>query len=339
MNTEPSLLLRAIPRLAGHRLLVIGDVILDEYLTGNAARLSREAPIPVLEFAGRRVIPGGAANPAMNIAALGSAVTQIGLVGDDEAGRELIARLREAGIDASGIVTDRTRCTTQKTRIVSQGSLRFPQQLARLDRVARHTPPPDVEAALIRQIRIAAPAADAVLVSDYRNGMLTPAIVRAARAAADENGILLVVDSQGELDKYRGYHIVRANHRDAAAYLRRPLRAEADFESATADLLEHLEARGVVIGRGAQGVSLRGRNTPYCHFPAANPTEVFDVAGEGDTSVAVLALGIVAGLNLAQAARLANFAAGLVVRKLGNATPSPAELRQAVEGGEAELGV
>jgi len=132
MNTEPSLLLRAIPRLAGHRLLVIGDVILDEYLTGNAARLSREAPIPVLEFAGRRVIPGGAANPAMNIAALGSAVTQIGLVGDDEAGRELIARLREAGIDASGIVTDRTRCTTQKTRIVSQGSLRFPQQLARL---------------------------------------------------------------------------------------------------------------------------------------------------------------------------------------------------------------
>ena len=156
-------------------------------------------------------------------------------------------------------------------------------------------------------------------------------MVRAALDAATAHGLLLAADSQGELDKYRGYDIIRANHRDTAAYLNRPLRTEADFEAAADELLARLDARGIVIGRGAQGVSLRGRNTPYRHFSPANPTEVFDVTGAGDTSVAVLALGLVAGLNLARAAQLANYAAGLVVQKLGNAAPSPEELRQAVE--------
>jgi rfaE bifunctional protein kinase chain/domain len=324
-------LLDVISRLAGKRILIVGDVILDEYLIGNAARLSREAPIPVLEFAARRVIPGGAANPAMNVAALGGLATQVAVVGDDLAGQELIARLQEASIDASGIVVDPHRCTTQKTRIVSQGSLRFPQQLARIDRVDRHSPAPEVEAAVIRQIETTIPLVDAVLVSDYHNGLLTPPIVQATLAAANKSKSLLVVDSQGYLDKYKGYDIIRANDRDTAAYLARPLRTEDDFETAVADLLESLDARGIVIGRGAEGVSLRGRNTPYHHFPAANPSEVFDVTGAGDTSAAMLTLGIVAGLNLAQAALLANYAAGLVVRKLGNATPTPEELKNVVQ--------
>jgi rfaE bifunctional protein kinase chain/domain len=331
MIISKDLLRQAIPRLSQHRILVIGDVILDEYLTGTATRLSREAPIPVLEFETRRVIPGGAANPAMNVAALGSQVTQIGLVGDDAAGEELINRLYEANIDASGIVVDKNRCTTQKTRLISQGSLRFPQQLARLDRVDRHPPDPTIEIAIISQLKIAAPTSKAILVSDYRNGLLTPAIVEAILAEAVKNGCLLLVDSQGNLDKYQGYHIIRANRPDTEAYFKRPLQTEADYEAATAELLAQLKTKGIVIGRGPQGVSLQGCDIPYHHFRPANVTEVFDVTGAGDTSIAVLTLGLVAGLGLAQAALLANYAAGLVVQKLGNATPTPDELMAAID--------
>lgn len=331
MADSKTILLRTIPHLSGHRILVVGDILLDEYLVGTAARLSREAPIPVLEFESRRIIPGGAANPAMNVAAMGSLAVQIGLVGEDEAARELVAHLQESRIDAAGIVIDPDRCTTCKTRIVSQGSLRFPQQLARLDRVDRHPPPAAIEAAVIGQIDAAAPNSDAILVSDYGNGLLTPAVVAAIKAAARRHGCLALVDSQGRLDKYRGYDIIRANHRDTARYLDTSLKTEAEFERTTGLLLGRLQSQGVVIGRGAEGVSLRGRDTPYRHFPPANRREVFDVTGAGDTSIALLALGLVAGLDLALAALLANYAAALVVQKLGNATPTPDELRAAIE--------
>jgi rfaE bifunctional protein kinase chain/domain len=317
--------------LAQHAILVIGDVLLDEYLIGTASRLSREAPIPVLDFETRRAIPGGAANPAMNIAALGGQAIQIGLIGDDPPGVELVECLRQAGIDAAGLVIDPGRATTLKTRIVAGGSLRFPQQLARLDRIDRRPPSPQVESALIEQIRRRAASSQAILVSDYRNGMLTPAIVRVALETAEACDCLLLVDSQGNLGKYHGYHIIRANHRDTGHYLARSLSTETDFTVATAELLTRLAAQGIVIGRGAEGVSLVGRTTAYHHFRPANATEVFDVTGAGDTSIAVLALGLVAGLDLASAALLANYAAGLVVQKLGNATPSPAELQLAIE--------
>ena len=324
-------LLTAIPRLAGQRILVIGDLILDEYLTGTATRLSREAPIPVLEFEHRRTIPGGAANPAVNIAALGSQAIQVGLIGDDQAGQELLRCLHEKGIEAQRIVTDTTRCTTQKTRILAQGSLRFPQQLVRLDRIDRHSPDAEVEASLIARIQKAAAHCSAIVVSDYRNGLLTPSLVQAIREEATGRGLLLLVDSQGFLDKYRGYDIIRANLHDTEAFLGRPLRTEEAFESAMGDLLARLGANGLVIGRGAQGVSVMGDNRIHHHFSPANVTEVFDVTGAGDTSIAVLALGLGAGLTLTQAAQLANFAAGLVVQKLGNATPAPDELKQAIE--------
>ncbi len=324
-------LMQVIPRFARQRVQVVGDVVLDEYLIGRAERLSREAPIPVLELVERKTIPGGAANPAMNVKALGGEASLVALVGDDAAAKELVARLRTAGIDASGIIKEASRRTTQKTRIVAQESFRFPQQLARLDRVDRQPPDAEIEEKIILQLKIGAPVASAVLLSDYRNGMMSRAAVEAAIATTTDAGNLLIVDSQGNLDKYRGCDVIRANDRDTADFLNRPLETDADFETATADLLDMLDARAVVIGRGADGVSLRGRNTPYRHFPAANPEEVFDVTGAGDTSVAVLALGIVSGLDLAQAAFLANIAAGLVVRKLGNATVSPDELMQAVE--------
>lgn len=324
-------LLTAIDKLAEQHILVVGDVMLDEYLVGRASRLSREAPIPVLEFQTRRTIPGGAANPSMNIVALGSQASQIGLIGDDDCGQELQTRLEEAHIATDGLVIDASRCTTQKTRIVAEGGLRFPQQVARLDRLDRHPPSPDMQSKLLAQVEAHLPQSNTLLISDYGNGLLTPALVDQIGQLARRFGVMAVVDSQGRLDKYRGFDIVRANDRDTAHYLGHPLRRQGDFETAISNLLSALDAQAILIGRGADGVSLQGRDTAYIHLPALNPSEVFDVTGAGDTFTAVLALSLGGGLSLKMAALLANYAAGWVVRKQGNATPSPAGLRQAIE--------
>ncbi|HIC94833.1 MAG TPA: ribokinase [Anaerolineae bacterium] len=329
MNKEK--LLQSLPKLAGRRILVVGDIFLDEYISGRATRLSREAPIPVLEFTGRRYLPGGAANPANNIVALGSQAQQVGVIGRDEAGRTLLAKLREAGIGTEGVVTDPSRPTTTKTRIIAQGSLRFPQQLARIDRLDRRPLDGDVERQVIARLAALAPQADAILVSDYRTGLVTPAVVEACLELAKEHHKLITVDSQGGLHKFKGFHLIKCNHHEAGAVLGRPLRSEEDFKGALERFLEELSARAILVTRGPEGMSLLGRGQPYAHIPAANVSEVFDVTGAGDTVIAVATLALAAGLDLLSAAHLANYAAGLVVRRLGNATATQEELAWAIE--------
>ncbi len=322
-------LLDLIPRLASVRLVVVGDVFLDEYLVGRVERVSREAPIPVLEFARRFTLAGGSANPAHNAAALSATVHVVGMVGADEAADELRARLTEIRV-GDGLVADSGRVTTVKTRVLAEGTLVFPQQVARLDRVSRQAPAAHIETALMAQIEHLLPHADAVLVSDYKTGVATAGVVEACRRLAKRFGKLLAVDSQGDLPKYRGFDLVRAGSRDAAASLNRPLDSEAAYEAALRGLARSLEARVVAVGRAEEGLSLAW-GTDYAHLPAANRTDVFDVTGAGDTQVAVMTLALAAGATPLQAARLSNYAAGLVVRKVGNAVPTPEELRWAVE--------
>lgn len=328
---EKDKLLKSLPKLAGRHVVVVGDVFLDEYITGQATRLSREAPIPVLEFAGRRYVPGGAANPSNNIVALGGMACQVGVIGDDEAGRTLLARLREAGIDTATVVTDPSRPTTTKTRIVAQGSLRFPQQLARIDHLDRRPVAGEVEKAMVTHLEALVPQVDAVLISDYRTGVVTDAVVATALRLARQHGKLATVDSQGNLHKFSGFDLVKCNQREAEAVLGRNLASEGDFQEAQQQLLSELEVQAILITRGAEGMSLLGRDQPYAHIPAANVSEVFDVTGAGDTVIAVTTLALAAGLDLLSAAHLANYAAGLVVRKLGNATATPEELAWAIE--------
>ena len=329
MNKEN--LLQSLPKLAGQRVLVIGDVFLDEYITGRATRLSREAPIPVLEFAGRRYVPGGAANPSNNIVALGGMAYQVGVVGDDEAGQTLLAKLREVGIDTRAVVTDPSRPTTTKTRIVAQGSLRFPQQLARIDHLDRRPVAGEVEKAIVAHMEALVPRVDAVLISDYRTGVASEAVVGAALELARQHGKLATVDSQGNLHKFSGFDLVKCNQREAEAVLGRALANEDDFRNAQEQLLTELGVQAILITRGPEGMSLLGCYQPYAHLPAANVSEVFDVTGAGDTVIAVTTLALAAGLDLLSAAYLANYAAGLVVRKLGNATVTPEELAWAIE--------
>lgn len=325
-----------VPRLAGHRVLVVGDVCLDEYLIGRPERLSREAPVPVLEFMRRLAIPGAAANPARNVAALGSAVDLVGVIGDDAVGRELRNLLAEAGITIDGLVVDPTRPTSLKTRVMADLDLRFLQQVVRLDRGSRSPLDPTVRRAVFAAIERAARVADVILVSDYRAGVLDDATIEQIRDIAGRHTRPTVVDSQGDLWRFRGFTLVRSNTPDAEATLRRPLRDDADFRAATAELQDGLGAEGVVITRGPAGVALRDR-AGFVTLPASNRSEVYDAVGAGDTVIALLALGVAAGLPLSASAQLATAAAGVVVRRFGNAVVSPAELIEAVSASPYSL--
>lgn len=321
-----------VARLAGRRILVVGDLCLDEYLIGTATRLSREAPVPVLEWRERRVFPGAAANPAHNVVALGSQVVTTGVIGADAAGETLLTELQRLSIGTDGVVVDAARPTTTKTRVVAQGAQRFPQHLARIDRLDQR-PYDDV---LIRQLcrhidRLAA-TVDAILVSDYRGGVVNRDVVAAIQDAARVHGLLTAVDSQGELDKFKGFGLVRCNALEAAAQVGWPLTTDADTERALVRLQKELAVRRLVVTRGAEGVSILAQGGVAQHLAAFNREEVYDVTGAGDTVSAVLVLALCAGIDLRTAAHLAMAAAGLVVRRLGNAVVTPAELVDALAG-------
>jgi rfaE bifunctional protein kinase chain/domain len=324
-------LLSLLPRLAGHRVLVVGDLFLDEYVLGQATRLSREAPIPVLEFVRRFFVPGGAANPAHNICTLGSQATVLGLVGDDEAGRKLLIELQTVGIDPTGLVVDDSRPTTIKTRILAEGSLRFPQQVARVDHLSRERMRSEVEASLVGRIKELAPQVDAVLVSDYQTAVASPAVVQAALQAARDRDKPCTVDAQGSFDKYTGFDLIKGNRQEIEMALSRTLQSDKDYRQAGEALLERLSAKMVIVTRGEAGLALIARDGTYEHFAAANRTEVFDVTGAGDTVIAIATLALVAGGSAAAAAALANLAAGCVVRKLGNVAVTADELAWAVK--------
>lgn len=323
-------LIAQLSALTGVRVLVVGDLFLDEYVVGQATRLSREAPIPVLEFVRCFYVPGGAANPAHNICALGGLAEVIGVIGRDEAGERLLGELRKRSIGVGGIVTDPNRPTTTKMRIVAEGSLRFPQQLARVDYLDRRPVAGSVQTALLTQLERLTPTVDAVLFSDYRTGVASTEVVEAGLRLARQHGKLITVDSQGDWRKYRGFDLVRGNRGEAETVVGHALEGEEDYRQAGEMLQRELDAQVVVITRGPEGMSLFSAKEGYLHLPAANRTEVFDVTGAGDTVIAVLTQALAGGLDLVSAARLANYAAGLVIRKLGNAVPSIDELSWAI---------
>lgn len=313
---------------AGRRIVVVGDVFYDEYIVGAALGLSREAPVPVLEFRRRFGLPGAAANPASNIAALGGRATIVGVIGADEAGQALRAALAERGIDASGLVVVPGRPTVTKTRIVAEDGTRARQQIVRIDLVDRRPLAGTVHEELCARLDAAAREADAILLSDYKCGVLDAPVVAAASALAAA-GRLVTVDSQGDLDKFRGCTIVKVNQHECERAVGRRLSDDAAFATAAVELRARTGARGVIITRGADGMTVLDGLTAL-HLPALSPTEVFDVTGAGDTVIAVLTLALASGATLGEAAQMANVAAGLVVRRFGNATVTAGELLAAM---------
>ena len=317
----------AVDQLAGHRVLVVGDVVLDEYLTGRPARISREAPVMVLDILEREERAGSAANPGANVVALGSQATIVGVVGTDAEGDRLAVRLKLLGLDDRGLVRLPEAQTATKTRVLAQGftgGLHGLQQVLRLDRVPRL--PHGTAAACAERVRDLAPAHDAVLLSDYRGGVVEPCTIDAARAS----GRCIAVDSQGDLRRFHGVDLVKINQAEAHASL-----SGADPFHDGERLRAELGLRCLVITLGAEGMLIFAADADPVRVPAVSATEVFDVTGAGDTVIAVLTLGLVAGLPIATAGRLASAAASLVVRRLGVATVSQAELKQALRSADS----
>ncbi len=328
MTSEPLHLI--LDRFAGRRVCVLGDAILDRYLIGRSERLSREAPVPVLELQERRQILGGAANPAANLAALGAAVRFASATGEDEDGAALRSLLEEKGIDGATTIALATRATTVKTRILARSGLRSPQQLARLDRGAGRQALSVAEEARMREVLAALPAAEALLCSDYGGGVLSDGVLAAARVKARRDGALLAADAQSQLALYQGFDLVKCNAAEAAAELDRELTDEEDFASAANELRARLDCVALVITRGAAGATLAQRDAAPQHFPALAVTNVYDTVGAGDTATAVMTLAMAAGAVPTDAVQLANAAGGIVVRHFGNYAPSIAEIAAAL---------
>ena len=322
-------LAECIPQLAGKKVLVVGDVMLDEYITGTATRMSREAPVPVLEFESRRYIAGGAANPAANIVALGSQAIQVGVVGTDEAGQRLRGILQAGGID-SGVITCAGRPTTVKTRILAQMGLRFPQQIARIDTLTRTPINAETEAQISEFLFGQIAEVDAVLLSHYHGGLLTPALVGRLRRLCAANDVLLTADVQGDFEIFAGLDVIKCNADDARQALNRDLRSDAEFRQGALDLHERLGIRrATIITRGGQGATwAEAGKADKC--PAPRVSDVYDTVGAGDTAIATITLGLAGGLSARDAVGLANIASGIVVRHLGNYAPTPEQMRQSI---------
>jgi D-glycero-beta-D-manno-heptose-7-phosphate kinase len=310
-------------RLAGRTVLIIGDLMLDHFVIGRVDRISPEAPVPVVRFDHEEYRLGGAANVAHNAAALGGCVHLVGLVGNDNAGTTLRSDLSRLGVDASGLIADKDRCTTRKLRVVTVRN----QQVARIDYEEDAEVHGDVEAAIISRIEQLAPSADAVLVSDYMKGVVSLGVATAAIAAATRRGIPVLVDPKvPHIDYYAGATVVTPNHHEAEAVTHMRIRTSDDARAAARRFRERTRCESVLVTRGEHGMTVLGVDGEE-ELPA-EAREVADVTGAGDTVIATMTLALAAGATLADAARLANRAAGIVVGKFGPATVSVDELRR-----------
>jgi len=317
-------------RLSPRRVAIVGDVMLDHFLIGRVNRISPEAPVPIVRVDRDEYRLGGAANVAHNVRALGADAALVGLVGDDEAARLLRREMTTSGIPDTWLVVDRERQTTRKVRVVSARN----QQVARLDYEQDVDPSATTAAALTSALAAAARDAQVLVVSDYRKGTVTPALISAAADAATAAGVPLLVDPKVPVaERYRGASLLTPNHHEAELMTGRTIRTAGDARDAARTLHERCGA-SVLITWGEHGMWLLDANTATGGYVEERlPTaarEVSDVTGAGDTVIAVLALACAAGATLSEAARLANLAAGLVVARFGPAVLSRDELAAAI---------
>jgi len=308
-----------IARFSRMKLVVAGDLLADEFIYGRVERVSREAPVLILQYDATEIVPGGAGNAASNAAALGSSVTVVGVVGQDDLGRRLIAALHKRAKTRS-IVRAQGFVTPVKTRILAGGVHSAKQQVVRIDRTSR---PPGaaigkrIETALTRAMT----DADAVIVSDYGGGSMTPARWERARRQHRKKTLISLVDSRYNLGEFTGMTACTPNESEVEALLGIRLGDDASaLEHAGRTLLLRLQCQAVLITRGSRGMALFERGKPTDHIAIVGSDQVADVTGAGDTVIATFTLALAAGATFGEAARLANFAGGLVVMKRGTAT-------------------
>jgi rfaE bifunctional protein kinase chain/domain len=334
-------LLSLLDAFGGRRVAVIGDVIADEFIYGRVARVSREAPVLILQYDATEVLPGGAGNAANNVAALGARTRLVGLTGRDEAGKRLLARFRR--IDTTGVLRPAGYETPVKTRILAGGIHTAKQQIVRIDRVVSTEYDAKTHDAFARAALKAAAQCDAVLLSDYGTGLVTPQLASALSKKLDARrrraSVPILMDSRYNLLRYRGLTACTPNESEVEQMLGVRIADNGRaLERAGREVLKRTRMQAVLITRGSRGMSLFERERPTIHLPIFGSDEVADVTGAGDTVIATMTLAVAAGGSFYDAAKLANYAGGIVVMKRGTATVAPQELRDAIRSdrGRAE---
>lgn len=321
-----------IQNLSKGSVLVIGDFAIDEMIYGQTHRISREAPVLILKHSYTKIILGGASNAAHNIARLNNGkVSTIGVYGEDYYGPVLLNALSEAGINTSNMVMDKDRVTSVKTRISGSSAQSVTQQIVRLDREVNEFINNDIESKIIDNIRKTASTFDAILLSDYGIGMMTPDVIKETTKIAKQNGVFLAVDAQNDLSRFKGVNVMTPNQPEAERTLGYELKDRATLLKGGQELLDKTQAEMILITRGSEGMVLFERNGKISDIPVFNKTEVFDVTGAGDTVVGTFILGACAEAEYSDCAVLGNLAASIVVRHFGCATTSVEELQTNLE--------
>jgi D-beta-D-heptose 7-phosphate kinase/D-beta-D-heptose 1-phosphate adenosyltransferase len=321
-DIDPGRLRSLLDHFARVRLLVVGDVVLDEYVWGDVDRVSPEAPVPVVHVRDETVVLGGAANVVRNATALGASVAVCSVLGDDAGGRQVAGLLANLGVDPDGLILVPGRPTTRKTRVIARS-----QQVVRFDRETVDPLPAAAGRKLQKAIERALGSADGVVIEDYGKGVLSRRVVASAMRSAEAAGVPVAVDPKHDVAPYRGAALLKPNLREAEALSGLPIADRRQLARAVRRLRQKIGGGSVVVTRGADGMTLFEDDGEGVDVRTV-AREVFDVQGAGDTTIAALVLALRAGASLLEAAVIANAAAGVVVGKVGTATASVDELRE-----------
>ena len=317
---------RFIPKFARANVLVVGDLMLDEFIWGKVSRISPEAPVPVVWVQSESVMPGGAADVANNIRSLGGQVALAGIVGEDRWGDMLLSDLASRQIETACIIKSH-RSTTVKTRVIAHH-----QQVVRVDREQREPLSEGTVERLINRIADCLKSVDAIVIEDYGKGVITRQLLEAVVPLARKRGKIITVDpKEDHFDLYRRVTALTPNRAEAGGAVGRELDSDVDVRRAGEEILRQLQCEALLITLGEDGMWLFEQGSRQVQIPTV-AQEVFDVAGAGDTVIATFTLALAIGATMEQAARIANYAAGIVVGKLGVATATPEELRVALSG-------
>ena len=316
---------RYVDGLSDTKVVVVGDIMMDEYVWGDVSRISPEAPVPVVEIKQETKMLGGAANVVNNIASLGGTPILCGVIGDDQTGREIVDTMMQQGLRTDGIIREPGRPTSIKTRVVAHN-----QQVVRFDREERKRLEDESIKRILDFVRQMKGGYEAIIVTDYGKGVISAELMEGLRKLLSDSKTLIAVDPKtGNFEFYQGVDLITPNHHEAAAFCRMEIVDEESLVQAGRHMLNELNCRSVLITQGKDGMTLFERNGEISHIPTV-ARKVFDVTGAGDTVISALCLGLASGMDLKSAAIIANFAAGIVVGEVGTSTVGAEDLKRAI---------
>ena len=331
MTIDLNILKNCIKNLSKSKILVIGDLALDEMVYGDTERISREAPVLILQHTHTKHILGGASNAAHNVSKInGGKVGVIGIVGNDYQADDLKTAFKEANIDCSALVTDNKRKTITKTRISGSCSHSITQQIVRIDRQTNEPISIETESNLIKEIEKLIPLYDAVILSDYHIGTLSNKVIQTVIETAKRYSKKVIVDAQKDLNKYSGAFSMTPNLPDTQKHVGFYIKTKEDFINAGKIILEQTGAESILITCGSEGMVIIEKSGKYTHIPVFNKSKVFDVTGAGDTVTATYTLALASGASPVYAAIIGNIAAGIVIKQFGCATTNIEEILTAM---------